>query len=138
VLSPPRDRPSASRSFGLPGFVPPAGGSLSSGAAPRACRGAQHGHRQAPGRDVLRRLVPRPGGVLVRPDDRRVRRHRPRLTLRRIASGPQSVQDLSHVPSPDQRRCRLYTVFQFPDRSGRSRHGQSARVWWKIPPVTSR
>jgi hypothetical protein len=27
------------------------------------------------------------------------------------------------VPSPDQRRCRLYTVFQFPNGSGRSRHG---------------
>ena len=41
MLSPPRDRPSASRSAGLPGFVPAAGGFLSFGAAPDAGRGAQ-------------------------------------------------------------------------------------------------
>ena len=44
----------------------------------------------------------------------------------------------SQVPSPDQRRCRLYTVFQFPNRPGRSRHGHPARVRKKIPSITSR
>ena len=34
VLSPPRDRPSASRPAGLPGFAPAAGGFLSFDAAP--------------------------------------------------------------------------------------------------------
>ena len=58
--SPPRDRPSASRSAGLPGFVPAAGRFLSFDAARRAGRGAQHGHRQPLRPDVRRRGVPRP------------------------------------------------------------------------------
>ena len=32
------------------------------------------------------------------------------------------------IDSADQRRCRPYTVFQFPNRSGKSRHGHPARV----------
>src|SRR5258706_13175106 len=103
VLSPPLDRPSASRSLaGLAGFVPAAGGSLSFGAAPWAGWGAQRGPRQALRRHILRRLMPRARRVLGRPDDRRVRRHRPRRPLRLIAPGPQSVQDLlpRAVPVP--------------------------------------
>ena len=52
MVSPPRDRPSASRSLpGLAGLVPAGGGFLSFGGAPRAGRGAQPGHAPAaPGR----------------------------------------------------------------------------------------
>jgi hypothetical protein len=39
----------------------------------------------------------------------------------------------SQVPPAGQRRCRLYTVFQFPNRSGRSRLGQPTRVRKKDP-----
>jgi len=112
VVSPPRDRPSASRSFGLPGFVPAGGGSLSFGSAPCADRGAQHGHRQPPRVDVRRRGVPRPGRVLVRPDDRRIRRHRPRPPLRLIAPGPQRIQD--HLPRPVPGPAAMPVVHRLP------------------------
>ena len=47
MVSPPRDRPSASRSLpGLAGLVPAGGGFLSFDGAPRAGRGAQPRHRQ--------------------------------------------------------------------------------------------
>jgi len=42
--------------------------------------------------------APGPGGVLVRPDDRRVHCHRPRRAVRLIAAGAQPVQDL--LPRP--------------------------------------
>ena len=44
----------------------------------------------------------------------------------------------AHVPTPDQRRCRLYTVLQSPNRSGRSRHGHPARTRWNTPLITVR
>ena len=53
----------------------------------------------------------------------------------RSRGGPSSI--FSQVPSPDQRRCRPYTVFQFTNRSGRSRHGHPVRVRKKIPTITS-
>ena len=44
----------------------------------------------------------------------------------------------SHVPSSDQRRCRLYAVFQLPYQGGKSRHTVPVRVRWKIPLITVR
>ena len=68
--------------------------------------------------------------------------HRPRPSTPRPAASSHPARSrpriISHVPSPDQRRCRLYTVFQFPNRSGRSRHGHPVRVRKKIPSITSR
>ena len=107
VVSPPRDRPSASRSHGLPAVAPPAARFLSFGSAPPASRDAQHGHGQPLRVDVLGRLVPGPGRVLVSADHCRVNRRTPRLTFPLVAPGPQPVQTFSQVPSPDQRRCRL-------------------------------
>lgn len=43
-----------------------------------------------------------------------------------------------HVPSPDQRRCRMYTVFQVPYSLGRSRQGEPVRVRHRIPLITRR
>jgi hypothetical protein len=45
---------------------------------------------------------------------------------------------ISQGPSPDQRRCRLYTVFQTPNGSGRSRHGHAVRVRKNTPSITCR
>ena len=63
-------------------WSPPCGPGRSAGSPPAA-----------PGR-CGRRLMPRPGGVLVRADHRRIRRDRPRLALRLITPGAQPVQDL--------------------------------------------
>ena len=56
-------------------------------------------------------------------------------TLARTWSQPRIC---SHMPSSDQRRCRLWTVLQFPYSPGRSRHGQPVRVRNKIPSTTIR
>ena len=68
AVSPARDRPSASRSHGLPVVAPPAARFLSFDSAPPASRDAQHGHGQPLRVDVLGRLVPGPGRVLVSAD----------------------------------------------------------------------
>ena len=139
MVSPPRDRASASRSLpGLAGLVPAGGGFLSFDGAPCPGRGAQPRHRQPLRLNVRRRLMPRPGGVLVRPHDRRIRGDRPRLAFRLITVGAQPVQIFSQVPYPEQRRCRLYTVFQFPNRSGRSRHRHPVRTRQNTPSITTR
>ena len=44
----------------------------------------------------------------------------------------------AQVPSADQRRCRLYAVFQLPYEAGRSRHGDPVRVRHSTPSITSR
>lgn len=42
------------------------------------------------------------------------------------------------MPSADQRRCRSYTVFHFPNRDGRSRHGIPVRWRKRMPLITLR
>ena len=85
LVSPPRDRPSASRF-------------LSFGCAPRADRGAQLRRRQPRRIHISRRPAPRPGRMLVRPDHGRIHRDRPPLARALIAPGPQPIQD--HLPGP--------------------------------------
>ena len=112
MVSPPRERPSASWSRpGLPGFVPAAGGFLSFGGAPRAGRGAQPGHRQ-PGRvDVFGRVAAG-SGVLAGAHHRRIRRHRPRLALRLITPSPQPIQD--RFPRPIPRPAAMPVIHRLP------------------------
>ena len=93
MVSPPRDRPSASRSHGLPAVAPPAARFLSFDSAPPARRDAQHGHGQPLRVDVLGRLVPGPGHVLVSADHCRANRRASRLASpwsHRPAAGPRS------------------------------------------------
>ncbi len=102
VLSPPRERPGASR----PG---PACRFLSFAAAP--CE------------QICGQGVAGAGGLLVR-----AAHVESALTVQSSPSAPsQSARSRSRisyqVPSPDQLRCRLQTVFQFPNPSGGSRHG---------------
>jgi hypothetical protein len=108
---------------------------------PRSGTGRGRSARQAPpGPDPRRRAAraaPRP------------RAGAPRTTAAPAATGhaclPASPHParrrpgiISQVRSLDQRRCRLSTVFPFPDRSGRSRHGHPVRVRKKTPSITSR
>jgi hypothetical protein len=91
VLSPPRERPSASR--------PGRGGGLSSfgGALGDQLRGQR---------------VPGPGGVLVRPDDGGVRAEGPVLPFGFIAPGLQPAQDL--LPGPVQRPAAMPVIDGLP------------------------
>ncbi|OAR21847.1 hypothetical protein A8W25_30920 [Streptomyces sp. ERV7] len=49
------------------------------------------------------------------------------------ASARTAAKILSHVPSADQCLCLSYTVFHFPNRAGRSRHGTPVRFRYRIP-----
>ena len=99
VVSPPLDRPSASRF-------------LSFASAPDAGRGAQRRPRQPHRVNIARRPAPSPGRVLVRPHHRGIHRDRPRLTLRLIAPRAQPVQDL--LPGPIARPAPMPVIDGLP------------------------
>jgi hypothetical protein len=86
VLSPPRDRPSAS-------WRAPPRGFLSFGGAPCG--------------QLRGQLVAGSGGVLVCADHGGIGAEGPVRALGLVAPGPQPTQDLLPGPSSDQRRCRL-------------------------------
>jgi len=127
LVSPPRERPSASR----PGLV---AGLLSFDRAPRV----QLGDRDDLGGHIGRRLASGTGGMLVGPHDPSVDPDDPFLTHTHVGVAAQLAQHPAQVPSADQRRCRLYTVFQFPYSRGRSRHGDPVRVLQNTPSSTAR
>ena len=67
------------------------------------------------GGDVPGRQAPGPCGVVVSADHGRVHAHHQlAVVVDQVAVGAQFVQHHRQVPSPDQRRCRLYAVFQLP------------------------
>jgi len=99
VVSPPLDRPSASRF-------------LSFGSAPDAGRGAQRRPRQLHRIHICWRRVPRPGRVLVRPHRRGIHRHSPPLPFRLIAPRAQTVQD--HLPGPVPRPAPMPVIDGLP------------------------
>ena len=128
VLSPPRDRPIASRSVpwacsSRPLLAP--GGSRSV----RALIGFLS-FDPALSYQLGRRCPARPRSVQVRPEHRGIRAERPARALAPVAPGPGSC--------PTSRRCRPYTVFQEPYSPGRSRRGHPALVRNKIPLTTVR
>ena len=91
VDSPPRDRPSASRTARATRF-------LSFGSAPRDQLGGQR--------------VPGPGGVLMHADHRGIGAEGPPRPLGLITPGPQPVQDL--LPGPVQRPAAMPVIHGLP------------------------
>ena len=73
--------------------------------APDADRVAQHRYRQPRRVNVLGGVSRAPAACCARGSPC-IGRDRPRRALRLVTPRPQHTQDFSHVPSPDQRRCR--------------------------------
>ena len=111
LVSPPRDRPIASR-LGLPTRPadPPPGGSGSSpdflSFDPPPC--VQLGRRDDLRGDVGGQFVAATGGVLMGADHRAVHPDRPVRAFGHVgAAARNSSRTSTRVPSPDQRRCRF-------------------------------
>ncbi len=99
LVSPPRDRPSASRFFSFDG-------------APEAHRGAQLRWGQPRRVHVGGRLMACPGRVLMGPHHRGIGRDRPARPITLIAPSPQRVQD--HLPGPVGRPAAMPVIDRLP------------------------
>src|SRR6478672_196623 len=101
VVTPPRERPKPSRSGTGSGRLPEF---VSFDRSPRALDrldvNLQHGRCQHVSGNVLRRLVPGTGRMMVRPDDRAIHRNRPLAGVQQVAIDPQLAQHYPPRPIP--------------------------------------